>query len=260
MREQVNSANAEPVANSVMESCNYALRPPWMQPRDWGRRLGQGLQRLVLQGLGAACWGCELPLPVGELGPWCPGCQVAVERGLGQQRLDDLPLESLWTYAGAVAVALGRAKSRGQALPLAVIEADWRGLAQRTLRRAGADAVCAMPPQQQRLAQRGWSLPDQLALICGCEVQWPLVRLDQQAPRRLDRQESPKFACVPAPAHPPRLVIVDDVVTTGASLRAARQALTQAGWPVSGTLVLADAQPQAIAWVLGGAAEEQAEV
>ncbi len=212
------------------------------------------MQRVLLHGLGTACWGCETPLAVGNLGPWCDGCAVAVENGQ-QQSLDDLPLGALWTYAGAVAQALGRAKSRGQALPLAVVGPAWRDLALRTLVLAGADVVCAMPPQEQRLAERGWSLPDQLALASGCDVVWPLKRLDRQAPRRLDREDLPEFACARPPAQPPRLLLIDDVVTTGRSLQAARHTLERAGWPVAGALVLADARPQSIAWALGYLAE-----
>ena len=226
--------------------------------RRWRGLFSQGLQRLALHGLGTACWACEAQLPIGDLGPWCKGCAIAVEAGQERQKLDDLPIGALWTYAGAVAAALGHAKGRGRALPLAVLGDQWRSLARRSLGKVGADAVCAMPPQRQRLAERGWSLPDQLALASGCEVRWPLRRLDQQAPRRLDRLELPEFSCVQAPRLAPRLVIIDDVVTTGASLQAARQSLEMAGWPVVGALVLADARPHAIAQALAGAAELEA--
>lgn len=233
-------------------------RRPRIALRDWGSLFSQGLQRLALHGLGTACWACEAQLPVGNLGPWCYGCAIAVESGQEHQTLEGMPLGALWTYAGAVAEALGHAKGRGRALPLAVLGHQWRSLARRSLLQVGADAVCAMPPQRQRLAERGWSLPDQLALASGCEVRWPLRRLDKQAPRRLDRLELPKFSCVQAPRLAPRLVIIDDVVTTGASLQAARQSLEMAGWPVVGALVLADARPHAIAQALAGAAELEA--
>lgn len=223
--------------------------------RHWAVLAGQELQRLALHGLGTACWGCETPLAVGDLGPWCTGCAIAVESGQTGQLPGNLPLGSLWTYAGAVAEALGRAKSRGHALPLAALGEQWRDCALRTLRQVNAEAVCAMPPQKQRLAERGWSLPDQLAIASGLPVRWPLQRLDSQAPRRLDRLDLPEFSSVIASTTPPRLLIVDDVVTTGASLQAARQALERAGWQVAGALVMADARPEAIAWALGGAGD-----
>ena len=241
---------AEP--RSAEELPTKQVRHAGLEPVHRRLQLGYMLQRLVLRGLGAACWACEEPLAVGELGPWCSGCSIAVEAGPDHQSLDGLPVEALWTYAGAVAVALGRAKSRCQALPLAVIEDGWRRLARQALRRTGANAVCAMPPHQRRLIERGWSLPDQLALASGCDVRWPLVRLDSQAPRRMDRQELPVFGCQMAPKTSARLLIIDDVVTTGATLRAARLALSSAGWTVTGALVLADAQPQAVAKALAG--------
>lgn len=226
------------------------------------RQAARAVQVGALHWLGTTCWACEARLAVGDAGPWCAGCAVAVEGGsihtlsvaatddLGHPHAADLPITALWTYAGAVAEALGQAKARGRALPMGVIAAPWSQLVGQTLRSCAAGAVCAVPPHGQRLAERGWSLPDQLAQASAAAVVWPLQRLDSLGPRRLDRQAAPQLRCSAAPARAPSVLLIDDVITSGATLRACQAALQAQGWRVAGAVVLADARPAAIAEVL----------
>lgn len=226
------------------------------------RQAARAVQVGALHWLGTTCWACEARLAVGDVGPWCAGCAIAVEScsihtlsvaatdDLGHPHAADLPIAALWTYAGAVAEALGQAKARGRALPMGVIAAPWSQLVGQTLRSCAAGAVCAVPPHGQRLAERGWSLPDQLAQASAAAVVWPLQRLDSLGPRRLDRQAAPQLRCLAAPARAPSVLLIDDVITSGATLRACQAALEGQGWRVAGAVVLADARPAAIAEVL----------
>ncbi|MBI5611186.1 MAG: hypothetical protein HY902_20100 [Deltaproteobacteria bacterium] len=193
------------------------------------------------------CWACGLPARVGDRSPWCAACAVAVEPGPGPAE-GGWPIAGFYVYAGAVADAIAGAKGRRQPLPLDGIARSWRRHVGRLAQRLDADAVCAVAPQVQRLAERGWHLPDQLARRSGLAVQVALTRTDRAAPRRLERGAPPVFSARPGRG---RLLVIDDVVTSGETLLHAAHALRHAGWTPVGAAVLADARPASLAAVLG---------
>lgn len=195
----------------------------------------------------SSCWTCGLAARVGEPGPWCPACRVAVEAGPSPAE-GCWPIHGFYLYAGAVADAIAGAKGRDRPLPLDSIGRDWRGHVRRLAQQLEADAVCAVAPELRRLAERGWHLPDQLARRSGVAVQVALTRTDHAAPRRLERGAPPTFSARPGRG---RLLLIDDVVTSGETLQRAAQALRQAGWTAVGAAVLADARPTSLAAVLG---------
>ncbi len=103
-----------------------------------------------------------------------------------------------------------------------------------------ADLVIPMPLSQQRLAQRGFNQALLLAnALCRCKVRPDLLLRIQDTPHqstlpRRERLGSVKDAYATDPllhegVRGKRIVLVDDVMTSGASLGAAATALRQAG-------------------------------
>lgn len=115
---------------------------------------------------------------------------------------------------------------------------------------AGADRLLPMPLGLRRLAQRGYNQAHELARRLDARRADPhlLLRTRDTAPQsglgRAERLRNVEGAFAPDPARAHelrgrRVILVDDVMTTGASLQAAAAALRQAGVQAVGALVLA---------------------
>ncbi len=201
--------------------------------------------------LGATCTACGVRLPVGASAPWCGGCApAAIARPpIGTVDCANLRLVSAFVYGGAVAAAIGRAKA-GE-LPAISVWTQDLAMAWKMLAPPQGATIVAIAPQAERLATRGFHLPDLLAarLEAPCfPVRLALRRTDRQPMRRADRREVPVF--VAQPGHNRHAVLVDDVVTTGKTLAAAATVLREQGWIVQHAISLADARPAAVAWGL----------
>jgi ComF family protein len=118
-----------------------------------------------------------------------------------------------------------------------------RHLAKLMVRRLGLDAVGARrpdvvtwaPTSRARTVQRGFDQAELLARAVARELGVPCRRLlyrahgpAQTGRGRAERLQGPSFRSRPA-ARPYRVLLVDDVVTTGATLHAAAAALRAAG-------------------------------
>jgi ComF family protein len=155
-------------------------------------------------------------------------------------------------YGGAVAEALRRLKYGGRAdlaLPLG-------HLARRVARAASieADAVVPVPLHPSRLAERGYNQAALLAVEVARELDaalWPRAlrrirhtaqqaRLDRAA--RRDNVAGAFAARTPRAIAGRRLLLVDDVCTTGATLAACAEALHAAGAAEVVSLVVARAE------------------
>lgn len=118
-----------------------------------------------------------------------------------------------------------------------------RHLARLMVRRLGLDApgvprpdvVTWAPTSRDRILQRGFDQAELLARAVARELGVPCRRLlfrahgpAQTGRGRVERLEGPSFRSRPA-VRPYRVLLVDDVVTTGATMHAAAAALRQAG-------------------------------
>jgi ComF family protein len=192
------------------------------------------------------CAACAVPLAEPDP-PFCPACGPLVEpcAWRGEQRD-----QAAYLYGGPLIEAVERLKYRGEterAPALARLLVPW---AERW--RGHVDRVCAVPMHRARLVARGYN---QSALLA-----WPVaralgVRFDPWLLRRT-RRGPPQVGSPPAARRrqlrgvfgaAPRarglgVLVIDDVLTTGATLAEARRALTDAGAREVYGLALAGAQ------------------
>ncbi|APR83080.1 Competence protein F [Minicystis rosea] len=194
------------------------------------------------------CAACDARLP--QRAVFCGACAHAVVLAEEQPALDGAPpLIAFALFGGAVADALRRLKYSGRSdlgVPLG-------HLVRRAARSAGieADVVIPVPLHPARLAERGYNQAALLGAEVANELAVPLFPLalartrhtPQQA--RLDRASrlgnvTGAFRVrMPAQVRGRRVLLVDDVSTTGATLAACAAALREAGAAAVTSLVVA---------------------
>jgi ComF family protein len=179
------------------------------------------------------CAGCRRALPWLR-GPWCPWCALP----LGGRH--DCPAAGQ-AFSGAVAVVAyhGVARDLVAALKFAHARPLAGVMAAHLAARApgGADAVVAVPAHPARARARGYDqaglLARALAARLGVPVVAPLRRGGPQARQlgasRAQRLEEGRIAVRATGPAPRRVLLVDDVHTTGATLDACARALRSAG-------------------------------
>jgi ComF family protein len=188
-------------------------------------------------GVCSACWDGVLA----HTGPTCPSCgspEVAQEGPCLACRITPPPWHaaaSLGPYEGTLREMVLLFKSRGRdelAAPLAALLLP-------TLARAKwppADAITAVPMTWFRRLRRGYNQADLLARVLASElgvpVLRPLARRGHGTQVGRARSERVHLTAAAFPARHPvagRLVLVDDVLTTGATAAACTRALLRAG-------------------------------
>ncbi len=196
------------------------------------------------------CPACDFALP-GPVSPagLCPACAPLIEpvrRGLGA-----------YAYGGPLATAIQRFKFQGRSElggPLGAL------LAEAAIERHGGqvDAVVPVPLHPRRLRERGYDQVGLLARPVASALGVPLRR-DLLARRRPTKPQAGLGAaqrllnvrgafalehCPRAP-FPRRILLLDDVTTTGATLHAAASPLREAGVERVLRLALAQRLPDA---------------
>jgi predicted amidophosphoribosyltransferase len=136
-------------------------------------------------------------------------------------------------YDGTVRALVGAWKERGLRR-LAVLAAD---LVVEAVPRPEAAALCFVPPDGDRSLWRGHHPAERLACELSCHWELPvepLLRRLRSTPRQrglqlVDRRRNVADAFAPAGRAAPRVALVDDVYTSGATAAAAASALRKAG-------------------------------
>jgi predicted amidophosphoribosyltransferase len=191
--------------------------------------------------LDVRCPACGRPGPAP-----CPGCA---------ERLQPAPLlapppgvdgcAALLSYEGAGRALVTGLKYRNLRAVLARLAAALAALVDPTL----LDAVTWAPTTRARRQERGFDQAELLARALAAATALPCRSLLRRGPgspqtgrSRAERRAGPVFA--PRARAPTRVLLVDDVQTTGATLAAAARALRAAGALEVWALTLAQTQPR----------------
>lgn len=196
--------------------------------------------------LGAQCPGCTAP-------GWglCPGCAAHL---VGRPFVTTRPglavlAHAALSYTGPITRVVPAYKDAGQlrlARPLSVLLATSLAAA---LARAGAvDGIVPLPSASAAVRRRGDDHMLRLARSAGRRVRGPtVVKLLRRPGRGADQsglthaeRQSNLAGTMRARTGAMRVIICDDVLTTGASVAEAHRALTEAGHRVVGVAVIAE--------------------
>lgn len=185
------------------------------------------------------CAGCDEP----DTG-LCETCRAALaprtQRRLLRGVDGDLPVWSGLAFEGVPARVIRSLKEEGRT-PLAVHLAP--ALAAAAARFGSGVVYVPMPTSRSSFRRRGYRVPELIA----AKARLPVARLlrtvrhvgDQRGLGRGDRRRNVALSLRAVRAEGRRVVIVDDVVTTGASLEEAVRALREAGAHVVGAVTTA---------------------
>ncbi|RMH05580.1 MAG: ComF family protein [Planctomycetota bacterium] len=209
--------------------------------------LAVAVRALVRGLLEPLCLACEAPLPLEAGDGLCPACAEAWPPLPPRSRLPGVdPVLACWDYAGTARALVVRAKEErgGPALPLLRARLARRWL----LGGCEPGGIAAVPPSRRR-RRAGFHLAEDLARSLRRASGWPegcrlrrLVERPDQAGldgRARRRNLAGTFRARPRRGEPPdRLWLVDDVLTTGATLAEAARAARAAGVRRVGALCL----------------------
>jgi ComF family protein len=198
----------------------------------------------------ARCAACDVP--VAPRAVFCPACASTTQRPLDPA--SDPHALAAFVYGGALARAITRFKYEGRpdlARPLG--DLLWSAIAPHASELRDA-VVVPVPLHATRLAERGYNQAALLANRVAWRLEAPVravaLARTRDTPRQATRGRSDRLSNV---VHAFRVrqtravtgravLLVDDVRTTGSTLRACTTALTQAGAASVRTAVLAQAE------------------
>ncbi len=167
----------------------------------------------------------------------CATCHASVASGSPVRvRIEGVPVYALGHYSGVLRQLIRAAKNFRARAVLTVLRRDIRQLVP-----IGLDVpLVSVPPSRPGMRRRGYGIAPTLARMLGRHHPGVLRLVDSGTQRGRSMQERFKgrrFEILGTT--PPRAVLVDDVITTGATVRAAVGALREAGCEVVAVIALA---------------------
>lgn len=203
-----------------------------MDAQEW-RQLGSEALAFLLA---ADCPGC------GRGGTLlCDGCRLRLRpEGVGTRTLGGIAVRAALRYEGVAARCIRRLKEEGQTLLARPLGAAMAGL----IADSGSMLLVPVPTGRAAFRRRGYRVPELLIRRAGGVPQRLLrsVRAtgDQRGLGRTQRTRNVEGSLRATSQGCGReVVIVDDVVTTGATIDEAARALTAAGFQVRAAVALA---------------------
>lgn len=187
-----------------------------------------------------SCAGCDAPDET-----LCPACRMGLRpTPIGRATSAEVPV-TVWsgtTFDGVVARVIRALKEDGRT-PLAAELAPALRLAAERAGFVDGVVVVAVPTSRSSFRRRGFHVVDLIATAAGLPIRRVLRHArrtaDQRGLTRAERRRNVAGSMIAHGAEGLRIVIVDDVVTTGATLAEAARALRAGGATVLGAATVA---------------------